>query len=164
MRGDLPGGGPRDRDPLQDYAFLRFSLRKGYSEPGFVVGLTRGGLRHSPRQARHIARPTPQQDFVLVVAVEQLSTSASPAAVAVASGSISISRQEISARSLTIVRVRPQSGSLPRAYAYRRPVRHRHRARRDDCQPRGRRQPRCDQRLHGNQQVETAVPLRRQRV
>ena len=27
--GDLPGSRPRDRDPLQDRAFLSFSLRKG---------------------------------------------------------------------------------------------------------------------------------------
>ncbi len=53
---------------------------------------------------------------------------------------------------------------MPRAYASGRPFRHRRRARRDDCQPRGRSQPRCDQRLNGDQQVETAVPLRRQRV
>ena len=54
--------------------------------------------------------------------------------------------------------------SLPRAYTTGRMVWHRHRARRDDRQTRGRRQPRCDQRLHGEQQVETAVPLYRQRV
>ena len=29
VHGDLPGGGPRDRDPLQDHAVLRFSLREG---------------------------------------------------------------------------------------------------------------------------------------
>ncbi len=72
VRGDLPGCGPRDRDPLQDRALLRFFLREGQSEPGFVVGLARGGLRHSPRQTRHIAPPTAQEDFVLVVAVQQL--------------------------------------------------------------------------------------------
>ena len=29
MHGGLPGGGPRDGDPLQDYGVLRFSVRKG---------------------------------------------------------------------------------------------------------------------------------------
>jgi len=51
VRGDLSGSGPRDRDPLQDHSFLRFALREGQSEPDFAVGVMRGGLRHSPRQA-----------------------------------------------------------------------------------------------------------------
>ena len=112
MRGNLPGSGPRDRDPLQDRALLRFSLREGQFEPDLVVG------RHARRAARFPAPSGVHSAPGRVIGLRprrrwcsNSSTSASPAAAALASGSRSISRQEISARSLMIVRVRPQSGA-----------------------------------------------------
>ena len=120
--------------------------------------------RRPPRQARHIAPTTAQQHFVLVVAAEDLFDERLSRTRRGRSGiEIDQARGDIRPFVEDGAREAPER-SLPGAHATRRPVGHGHRTGRDDRETRRRRQPRCDQRLHGDQQVETAGPLRRERI